>query len=73
MTKQEGMIIWSTLFSFVMIFFSVLIIGTGRIAYGPDAFIIAIMGWMFMTSLRCVIRNFQDAYKLFKSKKGKNK
>lgn len=41
--------------SISMLFISGLIIGTGRIIFGPDALIIAIMGWMFFNSIRAFI------------------
>ncbi len=37
--------------SLIMLFFSIMIIQTGRIIYGVDAYIIAIMGYFFFRSL----------------------
>jgi hypothetical protein len=50
MNKKQ--IFFTGLLALVMMFVSALFVGTGRILYGPDAFIIAIMGYMFMTSLK---------------------
>ena len=45
--------------SLVMFFFSVLFIGTGRILYGPDAFIIAIMGYSLVRSIMGFIESIK--------------
>ncbi len=48
---------WLGLLSIIMLCVSTLFIGAGRIVYGVDAFILAVMGWMFMNSIEGLIQS----------------
>ena len=55
MSKEIWNRLWAGILASVMLCLSILLIGTGRIIYGPDAFLVAIMGWMFIQSLYCIL------------------
>jgi len=62
MNKKIQIICWFIL-SFFMIIASSFIILAGRIAYGADAFILAVMGYLFVCGLRSMVDIFKIADK----------
>lgn len=51
------------LLSLVLLFISALFIGTGRMMYGPDAILIAVMGGIFMKSVETITLSIINLYK----------
>ena len=54
---------FSGLLSLVLLALTSLYIGTGRMVYGVDAFILAIFGWLFMQSLICLVDSIKNLIK----------
>lgn len=53
---------WLGVLSSAMLCISILFIGTGKIVYGPDAIILAVMGWMFYRSVCGIILSIQKLF-----------